>query len=91
MRRTGSSGRTGAQAPAKAKRKTRYLEFRVARHRHAIRIAADIAKRVLLIDTLVIQNRDSLDFHNVHVAQVHWALLDAWYDGFDTATKEVQP
>lgn len=48
---------------------------------HKKEIAARIAKSHLGIETLVVRNRDSLDFHSVSVGSVEAALVAAFEAG----------
>ena len=45
-------------------------------------IVADIAKRMLWVDTLETRNRDIHDFHNVAVWSIREALEEAFNQGF---------
>jgi hypothetical protein len=48
---------------------------------HKKEVVARIAKTYLEIDTLKVQNRDSLDFHDVGVASLEAALIAAFEAG----------
>ena len=52
---------------------------------------AKIAKNELLIDTLQVRNRDSLDFHEVHVGMVQKALEAAFKLGFSAGKRSTRP
>ena len=43
-----------------------------------------IAQEVLQIKTLSVQNSDSLDFHEIHVAALEAALKRAYYEGYQS-------
>ena len=58
---------------------TEMLAENIARKREAV--AEIIAKDVCLVDTLTVQNRDSLDFHEIHVANLKKALEAAFEAG----------
>ena len=51
------------------------------------KLAAQVAKDTLFIPTLEIQNRDSLDFHEVSVWQVQKALIEMYNEGKKESAK----
>jgi hypothetical protein len=56
----------------------------------AQRVADEIAKTLLRIESLDAQNRDRLDFHEVHVSALRRALVRAYELGRDAA-KDPKP